>query len=116
MRDGSCLVDLPGQSEATTIGQIQLARFMNPDGLEEVLPGIYHETGLSGTATIGSPGNTGLAYLQQGWLSSTPRWTSSLTPETLPLWIGVGLSIWVLVDLKRVHRELASIREQNDHH
>lgn len=49
-------------------GQLQLARFMSPQHLKELVPGVYQETTESGCACIANPGTNGLGLLQQGWL------------------------------------------------
>lgn len=49
------------------VGQIELARFMNPDGLQEWRSkGIYLETDESGAPFVGTPGSDGLGTIEQG--------------------------------------------------
>lgn len=47
-------------------GQIGLASFPNPAGLEGIGRDLYRSTGASGQATVGAPGGTGLGQVQQG--------------------------------------------------
>ena len=50
------------------IGHINLARFMNPDGLREWrATGIYLETEDSGPPTMGTPGEHGFGTIEQGF-------------------------------------------------
>ena len=61
---------LPGQTNSTVLGQIQLARFVNPAGLEAIGDNLYLETASSGAPQTGNPGDqtTGLGTLLQNQL------------------------------------------------
>lgn len=48
--------------------QIQLARFINPGGLDAVGHNLYKETQASGAAELGNPSETGFGEVQQGSL------------------------------------------------
>jgi len=61
----------PGQSELTTAGQIQLATFINPDGLLKVGDNLYQLTAASGAETLGNPGDPGFGVLAQGALEAS---------------------------------------------
>ena len=50
---------------------MQLATFVNPDGLENLGENLYRETDASGTATVQTPGNTGAGVLRQKALESS---------------------------------------------
>jgi flagellar basal-body rod protein FlgG len=69
--DGTVEAFMPGQTEATQIGQIQLARFVNKAGLASVGNNLFVETGASGPAQIGSPNSEGIGDLLQGYLESS---------------------------------------------
>jgi flagellar basal-body rod protein FlgG len=70
--DGTVTVIQPGQTQASTVGSIQLALFMNPGGLNSVGNNIYLATTASGDATIGTPGGAdGLGTIQQGMLEQS---------------------------------------------
>ena len=56
---------------ATQIGQLQLADFINPDGLEPIGQNMYKMTASSGTATLGNPQSNGLGSLYQGQLEGS---------------------------------------------
>ena len=69
--DGTVSVALPGQALPQTIGQLQLASFVNPAGLEPKGQNIYAETAASGTPNSGAPGANGLGQLQQGFVETS---------------------------------------------
>jgi len=52
----------------TNIGQIQLAKFLNPVGLSNLGKNLYQETVASGSPTVGTPGENGFGRLAQGFL------------------------------------------------
>jgi flagellar basal-body rod protein FlgG len=65
--DGTVSVTLPGQATPQSVGQIQIAGFVNPAGLEPKGQNIFGETAASGTASSGTPGQNGLGSLRQGF-------------------------------------------------
>lgn len=65
---GEVLVSLPNQVATQNLGQIQLARFVNPAGLEAVGDNLFLETDASGTATIGTPGQAEFGAVRQAAL------------------------------------------------
>ena len=69
--DGTVSVAIPGQATPQTIGQLQLANFVNPAGLEPKGQNIYAETAASGTPTAGTPGANGMGQLQQGFVETS---------------------------------------------
>ena len=70
--DGTVQVTTPGATATpTTVGQIQIASFVNPAGLEPRGQNIYAETASSGTASAGAPNSNGLGALQQGYLEGS---------------------------------------------
>jgi flagellar basal-body rod protein FlgG len=54
-----------------TAGQLNLATFINPDGLLKMGDNLYKETDASGTATEGTPGDPGIGTIAQGALESS---------------------------------------------
>lgn len=52
-------------------GQIVLARFVNPSGLQARGESLYLETAASGPAAEGRPGETGLGWIRQGHLEGS---------------------------------------------
>ncbi len=69
--DGTVSVVLPSQALPQTVGQIQIAGFINPAGLEPKGGNIYGETAASGTPTPGTAGTNGLGTLQQGFVETS---------------------------------------------
>lgn len=69
--DGEVSVSMPGQVASQVVGQIQLANFVNPTGLEAVGDNLYMETDASGTPTIGTPGQNEFGQVRQGALEQS---------------------------------------------
>jgi len=69
--DGTVTVVVAGQSTPQTVGQLQIANFVNPGGLEPKGQNLYTETAASGTANVGAPGQNGLGSLQQGFVETS---------------------------------------------
>jgi len=67
-RDGIVEVTIAGQTDPQQIGQLEIASFINPAGLEAIGDNLYLETPASGTATTATPGSPGLGTLMQGYL------------------------------------------------
>jgi len=53
------------------IGQIQLATFVNPAGLEPRGQNLFTETAASGTPMVGQPGLNGAGELNQGYVETS---------------------------------------------
>jgi flagellar basal-body rod protein FlgG len=68
---GKVTVILAGQQTSTEIGQIELARFVNPAGLKSMGNNLYTETEASGQPTINTPGQDGMGTLSQGYLEAS---------------------------------------------
>jgi flagellar basal-body rod protein FlgG len=63
---------LPGQQNPSQLGQLQLATFPNPGGLEADGANLLQATLSSGDPVLGNPGGTeGLGTLQQGYLENS---------------------------------------------
>jgi len=69
--DGQVSAKLSGQSDVEPLGQITLARFINPAGLEPRGDNLFLETAASGAPQQGSPGSDGLGTLKQGYLEGS---------------------------------------------
>ena len=69
--DGTVNVALPGQTTPQSIGQLNLASFVNPAGLEPKGQNLWGETAASGTPNAGAPGSNGLGALQQGYVETS---------------------------------------------
>lgn len=66
--DGTIQARQSGQDIATDIGQIELARFVNPAGLSALGHNLYRVTGASGDPITDTPGQAGLGQISQGYL------------------------------------------------
>jgi flagellar basal-body rod protein FlgG len=53
------------------VGQLQIASFVNPAGLDPKGQNLFSETAASGTANTGAPGSNGLGALQQGFVETS---------------------------------------------
>ena len=69
--DGTVSVMLAGQAAAQTVGQIAIANFVNPAGLDPKGQNIFAETTASGTPQTGTPGQNGLGTLRQGFVETS---------------------------------------------
>lgn len=69
--DGTVSALVPGSATATQIGNIQLADFVNPTGLEAMGENLFHESGSSGSPQIGTPNSNGLGSVIQGSLETS---------------------------------------------
>ncbi len=70
-RDGVVSITTADSTASTQIGQIQLATFINPAGLESKGENLYVETTASGTPNTNMPGLNGAGLLQQNYLETS---------------------------------------------
>lgn len=68
---GEVLVKIPGQTALQNVGQLQLANFINPAGLEAIGDNMFLETDASGPATIGNPNEDEFGAIRQGALEQS---------------------------------------------
>ncbi|HLV10049.1 MAG TPA: flagellar basal-body rod protein FlgG [Halanaerobiales bacterium] len=66
--DGMVVVQRAGGNESEQLGQIQLARFSNPAGLNSIGRNLYEATDASGGAMIDNPSSPGYGTLVQNFL------------------------------------------------
>ncbi|MFT3816013.1 MAG: flagellar basal-body rod protein FlgG [Rubrivivax sp.] len=69
--DGTVSVNVPGQAAAQAVGQIQLADFVNPAGLEPRGQNLFSESAASGAPQAAAPGTNGLGTLAQGMVEGS---------------------------------------------
>lgn len=67
-RNGDIRVRQQGAHTLNTIGQIELARFVNPEGLKQIGRNLYIETDASGAPVTAQPETDGLGATVQGSL------------------------------------------------
>ncbi len=70
-RDGTFSVLQPGNPTPVELGQIQLADFVNPTGLEPIGENLFRESVASGAPIIGTPGEEEYGALFQGSLETS---------------------------------------------
>jgi len=68
---GEVLVKQPGSTATTNVGQLQLANFVNPTGLEAVGDNLFLETDASGAPTTGNPNEDEFGAIRQGSLEQS---------------------------------------------
>ncbi|MFZ5520261.1 MAG: flagellar basal-body rod protein FlgG [Pseudomonadota bacterium] len=69
--DGTVTAAVDGQTAPQNLGQIQIANFINPAGLEPRGENLYIETASSGTPNSAAPGTNGLGTLAQGYVETS---------------------------------------------
>ena len=69
--NGEVFARIDGQTELSNLGQIELAAFINPAGLEAVGDNLFLETEASGTPTTGNPNEDNFAAIRQGALENS---------------------------------------------
>ncbi len=70
-RDGTISITQAGSANATEIGAMQLATFINPAGLMAKGENLYVETSASGNANTNTPGTNGSGTLSQGFVETS---------------------------------------------
>jgi len=66
--DGSVSARVQGQMSLQKIGEIELATFLNPAGLQAIGKNLFIETSASGSPVTGKPGENGTGTVLQGYL------------------------------------------------
>ncbi|HEX3019415.1 MAG TPA: flagellar basal-body rod protein FlgG [Chitinispirillaceae bacterium] len=69
--DGRVSVKLQGEDTSTDIGQIELARFINPSGLRSLGGNLFQVTDASGEPVVSYPGEEGTGTIMQGYTESS---------------------------------------------
>jgi len=69
--DGIVSILQQGQTQLTQIGNIQLAQFINPQGLLQQGENLYAMTVGSGLPVINTPGQNGIGTIQQNFLEAS---------------------------------------------
>jgi flagellar basal-body rod protein FlgG len=68
---GEVTCDIPGQTHSEILGQIELARFINPAGLTSDGGSVYRQSDASGAPIIGIPGEENLGDLRNQFRESS---------------------------------------------
>lgn len=69
--DGTVSVLVGNETTLTQVGQVQLARFQNPAGLETIGQNLFRETDASGDPVTGTPGEEGFGQIAQGFIEAS---------------------------------------------
>ncbi|SDL72412.1 flagellar basal-body rod protein FlgG [Franzmannia pantelleriensis] len=69
--DGIVSVTQPGSNQSLEVGQISVATFVNPTGLESIGGNLYLETTASGPMNETMPGMNGAGRLMQGYVETS---------------------------------------------
>jgi flagellar basal-body rod protein FlgG len=69
--DGTVSITTAGSAKATTLGQIQLANFINVEGLQPNGNNLLVESASSGAPQVGTANSNGLGAIQQGSLETS---------------------------------------------
>jgi flagellar basal-body rod protein FlgG len=86
-QDGTVTYTLPGQTQAQQAGQITIATFQNPAGLNSTGDSLFTPTDGSGPATVGVPGGAGgqgsimQGYVEQSNVSVVDEFINMITSQ-----------------------------------
>lgn len=69
--DGQVLVRQPGSTTLNNVGQLQLATFVNPDGLLKLGENLFAQTDSSGAPIVANPGQQGLGVVRNNFLETS---------------------------------------------
>jgi len=69
--EGQVSVRQPANQQMSQVGQIELASFINPQGLLKLGENLYAETDASGAPTLANPGQDGTGQLRQNSLEAS---------------------------------------------
>lgn len=67
---GEVAIKLAGDANPQIVGQLELAKFANPAGLEALGDNLFLETPASGAPDVGNAGADGLGTIRQGFLEN----------------------------------------------
>ncbi len=69
--DGQISVSVGNATAPQTVGQLELARFINKAGLEAIGDSLFLETPASGSASTGNPNSTGFGSMLQNFIEGS---------------------------------------------
>ena len=69
--DGTVEAVTSNATNATQVGRLEMARFINPQGLKTVGGNLFLETSASGQPITGQPGDSGFGLIQQNFLEGS---------------------------------------------
>lgn len=69
--NGEVFASFLGETQQELLGQLNLVRFTNDNGLEAIGSNLFLETGASGNPLAGEPGQDGLGTFRQGYVEQS---------------------------------------------
>lgn len=69
--DGTVSAQVPGTPTPIQVGNIQLASFINPSGLQKIGENLFLQTASSGTPNTNAPGTNGIGKLRQSFVEGS---------------------------------------------
>ena len=69
--DGQVQYSTQTSPNLQTLGQLQLAKFVNPDGMMKLGDNLFQKTDASGDEQTGAPGQQGFGNIRQGFLEAS---------------------------------------------
>lgn len=69
--EGIVSVRQPGSQQLSQVGTLELAVFVNPEGLMKLGENLYTQTDASGPPTLGNPGQDGIGMIRQNMLEAS---------------------------------------------
>jgi len=69
--DGQVQIRTQDAATLQNVGQLQLAKFINPDGLLKLGDNLYKQTDASSSPQLGNPGQQGFGAVRQGFLEAS---------------------------------------------
>ena len=69
-QDGVVTATVAGQTQPIQLGQLQLATFINPPGLQPLGQNLFGETAASGVPVVNVPGLNGAGLINQGYVEA----------------------------------------------
>ncbi|NOY77239.1 MAG: flagellar basal-body rod protein FlgG [Calditrichaeota bacterium] len=69
--EGVISAQVVGETEPEVLGQIELAKFVNPAGLKNIGRNLFEETGASGAPQYGTPDSDGFGRVLQGYIETS---------------------------------------------
>ncbi|MCH8838992.1 MAG: flagellar basal-body rod protein FlgG [Candidatus Marinimicrobia bacterium] len=70
-QDGVVAIEIIGETQPQEVGQLEMAKFVNPAGLTSLGGNMYAETFASGPPIVGFPGEDGFGVTLQGFLEKS---------------------------------------------
>ncbi len=70
-KSGEVQVKMAGETDLQTVGQLELATFINQAGLEAIGSNLFTETEASGEPTVAAAGDEGFGTISQGFIEAS---------------------------------------------